>query len=58
LIWVFATLAESSIMMYEMMVEPLTAAEKDTYYREQVQFMLLFGVRPDAFPPTWEQFMV
>jgi len=43
--------------MYEMIVEPLSEAEKELYYREQLRFMLLFGVDRAAFPPTWRSFM-
>ncbi|HEV7733968.1 MAG TPA: oxygenase MpaB family protein [Candidatus Binatia bacterium] len=56
LLWVHATLWETSIQVYELIVRPLTDAEKATYYEETKRFAMLFGI-PDAIVPAdWPAF--
>lgn len=55
-LWVFATLVETSVMAYELAVAPLTAPERDQFYRELTRFALLFGLDASAVPPDWESF--
>jgi len=57
MIWVHATLWETSVMMYEMFQRPLTAEEKDRYYEETKLFAFLFGIPESALPPTWNEFI-
>ncbi len=56
LLWVHATLWDTSIRCFERIVRPLEAAERDAYYDETRRFAHLFGI-PDALvPATWEDF--
>lgn len=57
MIWVHATLWEGSAKMYELLVEPLTAAEKEQYYQESKLFAYLFGIPEEALPPNWNEFL-
>ncbi|MEP7120256.1 MAG: oxygenase MpaB family protein [Byssovorax sp.] len=56
LLWVFATLTETSVMAYELGVGRLSAAEKDAYYQEIKLFAGLFGIAEAAMPPDWPAF--
>lgn len=56
-VWVHATLWETSAMMYEMFVRPLSSAEKERYYQETRRFAWLFGIPDDALPADWDDFM-
>ena len=56
LLWVWATLIETSVLTYEIGVAPLSRAEKDAYCREALRFTRLFGI-PDALVPAdWAAF--
>ena len=57
LLWVHATLWESSIFMHETLLGPLTSAVKDRYYRDTTRFAALFGLEPDELPPDWNAFL-
>ena len=54
--WVLCTLVEGSVQAYELVVSPLSEAEKETYYREAQRFGWLFGIPPEHFPPDWGAF--
>lgn len=56
LLWVHATLWDTSIQVYELVAGPLPAVEKAAYYEETKRFAALFGIPDDAIPPTWEDF--
>ena len=56
LLWVFATLTETSVMAYELGIGRLSPAEKDTYYQEIKLFAGLFGISEQAMPPDWPSF--
>ncbi|MBS2011630.1 MAG: DUF2236 domain-containing protein [Deltaproteobacteria bacterium] len=56
LMWVHATLVDSAIQMFELIVRPLTADEKDTYYAETKRFARLFGISDRVLPPDWISF--
>jgi uncharacterized protein (DUF2236 family) len=57
LIWVHATLWDSLIRLYEAVVEPLSAVEKERFYEETKTFALLFGIPLDALPADWPAFV-
>jgi uncharacterized protein (DUF2236 family) len=57
LIWVHATLWDSAMRMYELVVEPVSAADKERYYEETKLFALLFGIPEGALPPDWSSFL-
>jgi uncharacterized protein (DUF2236 family) len=56
LLWVFATLIETSVMAYELGIATLSPAEKNAYYDESKLFAGLFGIADDAMPPDWTAF--
>jgi uncharacterized protein (DUF2236 family) len=57
LLWVHATLWESSIKVYELIFRPLSAEEKERYYQETKLFAYLFGIADDVLPATWNDFL-
>ncbi len=56
LLWVFATLIETSVMAYELGIATLSPAEKNAYYEESKLFAALFGIADAALPPDWPAF--
>jgi uncharacterized protein (DUF2236 family) len=56
MLWVHATLVEISLTVHERFVEPLTPAERESYYREMATVARIFGVPADAVPPTLAEF--
>lgn len=57
MVWVHATLWETSIKMYELIVGPLTPAEKEAYYQDTRLFAYCFGIPDSALPQTWNEFL-
>lgn len=55
LLWVHATLFDSSVQAYELFVRPLTRAEKDRYCVEARRFTSLFGVPPASMPASFAE---
>lgn len=53
--WVYATLIESAVIARECVL-PLTASEREAYYRESHTMAALFGLPSSALPPTWAAF--
>ncbi len=56
LLWVYATLVDTSIMVFELMVRPVPRAEKERFLTESKGFARLFGVPEELLPSTWEEF--
>ena len=56
LLWVHATLVETSIRVFEPVVRRLTAEEKDRFYEESKLFAYLFGIPDSVLPPDWRGF--
>lgn len=56
LVWVHATLWDSLMHMYELIVERVTDQERERYYRETKLFAHLFGIPESALPPDWRTF--
>jgi uncharacterized protein (DUF2236 family) len=56
LFWVQATLIDTAVQTYELLVEPLTLREKETYYDESRLFSGLFGIPDEAIPKDWPAF--
>jgi uncharacterized protein (DUF2236 family) len=54
--WVFATLVDTSVMAFEMGFGPLSAADRESYYRELCEFARLFGLGDDLLPADWAAF--
>ncbi|MEM7532833.1 MAG: oxygenase MpaB family protein [Chloroflexota bacterium] len=64
LMWVYATLIDSAILISQQVVPPDQWVDWDAYYQESKKFALLCGVQPDILPATrtdfhtWVQNMV
>lgn len=56
LLWVHATLWDTSIQVYELVMRPLGDEEKAAYYEETKRFAALFGIPPEIVPPDWRAF--
>ncbi|HZD54280.1 MAG TPA: oxygenase MpaB family protein, partial [Woeseiaceae bacterium] len=52
-LWVHATLVESVPMFYEMLIAPLTPAERDRYYAEAAPVAVALNARPNDVPCSW-----
>lgn len=53
--WVYATLVESAVLACESVV-PLSAADRERYYRESHTMAALFGIPEEVLPPDWAGF--
>lgn len=56
LLWVYATLIDSSLRAYELVLPSLTQAERERYYAESRQAAGLFGIPSECLPPDWAGF--
>lgn len=56
LLWVHATLWDTSVLCYETVIRPLSEDEKERYYAETRRFAWLFGIPDDVLPPDWGAF--
>jgi uncharacterized protein (DUF2236 family) len=56
LMWVHATLVDTSILVYDRYVKRLTAEERSRYYLEQKSLAERFGVPLDRQPETYADF--
>jgi uncharacterized protein (DUF2236 family) len=54
--WVFATLADSAIVAFELVNSPLSAEERQRYYAEMRLFAAFFGIPQAALPQSWPAF--
>ncbi len=57
LLWVWATLVESALLIYTRYVGPLKVADVETYYEEQKRFLAACGAPAGTAPETFAQFM-
>jgi uncharacterized protein (DUF2236 family) len=54
--WVYATLVDSALLAYELVLPGLTQPEREQYYRESQRLASLFGIRHEYLPPDWAAF--
>jgi uncharacterized protein (DUF2236 family) len=54
LLWVYATLIDTSLLTYPMFVGPLTPQEQEQYYQESKVLAPLLGLRAEHMPKTVE----
>jgi uncharacterized protein (DUF2236 family) len=54
--WVYATLIETALLAYELVLPPLTARQRERYYRESQLFAGLFGIPKECLPQDWTEF--
>jgi len=57
LLWVWATLVESSLLVYQRYVRPLSVADIERYYEEQTRFAVACGVPEGHWPEDFRAFM-
>ena len=55
--WVYATLVDSALLAYELVLPPLTQAEREQYFAESQSSAALFGIPREELPPTWRDFV-
>jgi uncharacterized protein (DUF2236 family) len=56
LLWVHATLWDTSLQISELLLRPLSLAEKDAYWEETKRFAALFGIPAGMVPADWTAF--
>jgi uncharacterized protein (DUF2236 family) len=56
LLWVHATLWDTSLQIFEMLLRPLSIAEKESYWEETKLFAALFGIPEEILPADWTAF--
>lgn len=56
LCWVWATLTETALLAYEIVLPPLTLAERERYYAESRIFAGMFGLAEASLPADWAAF--
>jgi uncharacterized protein (DUF2236 family) len=56
LAWVFATLIDSSLLAYELVLPALSAAERNEYFAESRKSAALFGISPSELPQDFAGF--
>jgi uncharacterized protein (DUF2236 family) len=54
--WVYATLIDTALLAYEMVLPPLSTRDRDLYYAESLLFAALFGLAPADLPADWAAF--
>jgi len=54
--WVYATLIETALLAYELVLPPLTAQQCQEYYCESQLFAGLFGIPKECLPQNWTEF--
>src|SRR5271157_1120660 len=54
--WVYATLMDSALLAYELVLPPLTIAEREQYYAESRATAALFGIPREDLPRNWQEF--
>lgn len=54
--WVYATLVDSALTAYELLLPPLSDIEKEKYFAESLRMAALFGIAREYLPQTWKEF--
>jgi len=54
--WVYATLVDSALLAYELVLPPLSIAEREQCYAESRRTAALFGIPRQELPGNWEDF--
>jgi uncharacterized protein (DUF2236 family) len=55
--WVHSTLTETTIMVHDLILPPLTADERDRLYAESRVYAALFGIPEHLMPKRWADFV-
>jgi uncharacterized protein (DUF2236 family) len=54
--WVHATLAQTALLVHDLVLVPLTNEERERYYAENKLFAQMFGIPAACLPPDWAAF--
>lgn len=54
--WVWATLVDTVVVVYQRIAGPLSPSLREAYYRASWTFARLFGLDDEELPPTWDAF--
>jgi uncharacterized protein (DUF2236 family) len=54
--WVYATLVDSALVAYELVLPPLTKEEREQYYEESKTMAALFSISRACLPLHWQDF--
>jgi uncharacterized protein (DUF2236 family) len=54
LMWVWATLADTAVLVYETFIEPLTDLERESYYQEYKKLLPPLGGKTEITPSTFK----
>jgi uncharacterized protein (DUF2236 family) len=54
--WVYATLVDSALLAYELVLPALTQVERERYYMESRKTAALFGISRECLPEDWTAF--
>jgi len=54
--WVFSTLLETPLFMYDLLIEKLTDEEKQEIYSYVIKGSIAYGLTPKVFPETFKEF--
>jgi uncharacterized protein (DUF2236 family) len=54
--WVYATLVDSALIAYELILPPLTGPERKQYFEESLKMAALFGIASPYLPASWVEF--
>jgi len=54
--WVYATLVDSALLAYELVLPALTQVERERYYMESRKTAALFGIPRGCLPEDWTAF--
>jgi uncharacterized protein (DUF2236 family) len=55
--WVHASLLDTSIVIYDLVLPPLTIEERERFYDENRLTAALFGIPQDSMPEHWSDFV-
>jgi uncharacterized protein (DUF2236 family) len=55
-LWVFATLIDSNLLVFDLFVRPLSESERAAYYRDCQSLAKRFGLSPALMPATHDDF--
>jgi len=56
LLWVYATLVDTALLVYQRYVQELTPTEREQYYQESVRSAAPFGIPKSMFPADLKSF--
>lgn len=54
--WVWASLIDTALLAYELVLPPLNPDERNQYYMESRVFAAFFGIPQACLPPNWASF--